>query len=517
VVGRLLVLILAFNLLDGFQAALTPQNLALALVGCLLGTLIGVLPGIGPITGVALLFPITLSLGLNDAATLILLASVYYGSQYGGSTTSILLNVPGEASSVVTTLDGYQMSRQGRAGSALAIAAIGSFIAGTGAVVGLMLFGPPLSQVTTEFQSPEKFMVVVLAFATVSSLAGKSLMKGLLAVLFGVMLSTVGTDLQTGVTRYTFGELKLQEGMDFVIIAIGLFAVSEVLTLLDNKVRGEDVAFVKAERVWVSFKEFMFSLGAIIRGTFIGFFIGLLPGTGASVAGFMSYGIEKRLSDTDETFGHGDIRGVAAPESANNAAAGGSLIPMLTLGIPGSGTTAVLLGILISMGIRPGSGNVFEDSPELIWTLIASMYIGNLILLLLNFPLVKLFVKILEIPPWFLMPMILVISYIGVYSVNNSGLDITIMTIFGVVGYVFRKLDVPLAPILMGLILGDDLEQNFRRSLVASRGQYTTFIDGWLNLFLLLMALLVLFLPQIVTRVRGRSFKDEFADAGAEV
>lgn len=508
---------LAFNILDGFQNALTPENLALALVGCLLGTLIGVLPGIGPITGVAILFPITLTLGLNDASTLILLASVYYGSQYGGSTTSILLNVPGEASSVVTTLDGYQMARQGRAGQALAIAAIGSFVAGTAAVAGLMLFGPPLSAVTTEFQSPEKFMVVVLAFCTVSSLAGSNVVKGVLAVVFGVMLSTVGTDLQTGVNRYTFGQLKLQEGMDFVIIAIGLFAVSEVLTLLEDTIKGEAVVFQKAERVWVTFRDFMFSLGAIVRGSIIGFFIGLLPGTGASVAGFMSYGLEKRLSDREGTFGHGDIRGVAAPESANNAAAGGSLVPLLTLGIPGSGTTAVLLGILISMGIRPGAGNVFADSPELIWTLIASMYIGNLVLVLLNFPLVKLFVKILEIPPWFLMPMILVISYIGVYSVNNSALDITIMTVFGVIGFLCRRLSVPLAPILMGLILGDDLEQNFRRSLVASQGDYTTFVSGPLNIALLLAAITVLFLPQILNVVRGSNVKDEFADASAEV
>ncbi|MFV1991972.1 MAG: tripartite tricarboxylate transporter permease, partial [Acidimicrobiales bacterium] len=423
----------------------------------------------------------------------------------------------GEASSVVTTLDGYQMAKKGMAGQALAIAAIGSFIAGTGAVVGLMLFGPPLSRVTTSFQSPEKFMVVVLAFATVSSLAGKNIFKGVLAVLFGVMLSTVGTDLQSGVTRYTFGELKLQEGMDFVIVAIGLFAVSEVLSLLEDTAKGENVAFVKAKRIWVSWKEFMFALGSIIRGSLIGFFVGLLPGTGASVAGFMSYGIEKRISDTEGTFGHGDIRGVASPESANNAAAGGSLVPLLTLGIPGSGTTAVMLGILISMGIRPGSGDVFADSPELIWTLIASMYIGNLMLLLLNFPLVKMFVKIIEIPTWFLMPMILVISYVGVYSVNNSSLDITIMTIFGVIGYFMRKFDVPLAPILMGLILGDDLEQNFRRSLLAAKGDYTTFIDGWLNIGLLVASLVVLFLPQILSRVRGKDLKSEFADSSAEV
>ncbi len=506
-----------FNLIDGFVAALTFENLAYAAIGALLGTLIGVLPGIGPITGVAILFPITLSLGLEDASTLILLASVYYGSQYGGSTTSILLNVPGEASSVVTTLDGYQMARQGRAGQALAISAIGSFIAGIGAVLGLMLFGPPLAEVTTRFQSPEKFMVVVLAFATVSSLAGKSLIKGLLAVVFGVMLATVGTDLQTGVVRYTFGQLKLQEGLDFVIIAIGLFAVSEVLTLLEDHVKGDSVAFQKAERIWVSFREFMFSLGAIVRGSIIGFFVGLLPGTGASVAGFMSYGLERRLSDREGTFGKGDIRGVAAPESANNAAAGGSLVPLFTLGIPGSGTTAVLLGILISLGIRPGSGNVFEETPELIWTLIASMFIGNAMLLLLNFPLVKMFVQILRIPTWFLMPIILVVSYIGVYSVNNSPLDITIMTIFGVIGYFMRKLDVPLAPILMGLILGDDLEQNFRRSLVAADGDYFTFLDGFLNIALAVAVVIVLFLPQILDRLRGTSIKEEFADSGAEV
>ena len=506
-----------FNLLDGFVQALTLENLLLAVIGCLLGTLIGVLPGIGPITGVAILFPVTLSLGLADASTLILLASVYYGSQYGGSTTSILLNVPGEASSVVTTIDGYEMAKQGRAGEALAISAIGSFIAGIGAVVGLMLFGPPLSEVTTNFQSPEKTMVVLLAFATVSSLAGKRLVKGLLAVTFGVMLATVGVDLQTGIVRYTFGQLKLQEGLDFVIIAIGLFAVSEVITLLEAKVKGETVAFKKADRIYVSFKQFMFSLGAIIRGAFIGFFVGILPGTGASVAGFMSYGIERRLSDTEGTFGKGDIRGVAAPESANNAAAGGSLVPLFTLGIPGSGTTAVLLGILISMGIRPGSGNVFEESPELIWTLIASMFIGNAILLLLNFPLVKVFVQILKIPSWFLMPIILVISYIGVYSVNNSALDITIMTIFGIIGYFLRKMDVPLAPILLGLILGDDLEQNFRRSLVAHRGDYLTFVDGPLNIGLAIAVVVVLFLPQIVDRIRGGKIKDKFADSSAEV
>ncbi len=506
-----------FNLLDGFAAALTPENLLYALIGALLGTLIGVLPGIGPITGVAILFPITLSLGLEDASTLILLASVYYGSQYGGSTTSILLNVPGEASSVVTTLDGYQMARQGRAGQALAISAIGSFIAGIGAVLGLMLFGPPLAEVTTRFQSPEKFMVVMLAFATVSSLAGRNLFKGLLAVTFGVMLATVGVDLQTGVVRYTFGQLKLQEGLDFVIIAIGLFAVSEVLTLLEDHVKGESVVFKKAERIWVSFKELVFSLGAIVRGSVIGFFVGLLPGTGASVAGFMSYGLERRISDRDGTFGKGDIRGVAAPESANNAAAGGSLVPLFTLGIPGSGTTAVLLGILISLGIRPGTGNVFEETPELIWTLIASMFIGNAVLLFLNFPLVKMFVQILRIPTWFLMPIILVVSYIGVYSVNNSALDITIMTIFGAIGYFLRKMDVPLAPILMGLILGDDLEQNFRRSLVAADGDYLTFLDGWLNIGLAVMVLVVLVLPQILDRIRGTHVKDQFADSSAEV
>ncbi len=506
-----------FTLWDGFVAALTIENLILAVIGCLLGTLIGVLPGIGPITGVAILFPITLRLGLPDASTLILLASVYYGSQYGGSTTSILLNVPGEASSVVTTIDGYQMALKGQAGQALAISAIGSFIAGIGAVIGLAMFGPPLSEVATQFQSPEKFMVILLAFATVSSLAGKNLFKGLLAVIFGVMLATVGVDLQTGVVRYSFGQLKLQEGLDFVIIAIGLFAVSEVLTLLEGTLKGEHSVFQRAERIWVNFQEFVFSLGAIIRGSIVGFFIGLLPGTGASVAGFMSYGLESRFSDREGTFGKGDIRGVAAPESANNAAAGGSLVPLFTLGIPGSGTTAVLLGILISMGIRPGSGNVFEDSPELIWTLIASMFIGNAILLILNFPLVKAFVQILRIPSWFLMPIILVISYIGVYSVNNSSLDITIMTIFGVIGYFMRKMDVPLAPILMGLILGDDLEQNFRRTLLANEGNYLAFLDGPLNIGLAIAVVFVMFFPQILDRFRGTRTKDKFADTSAEV
>lgn len=498
---------------DGFRVALQPQNLMLAFLGALVGTLIGVLPGIGPITGVAILFPLTFTLGLPPESALILLAGIYYGAQYGGSTTSILLNVPGEASSVVTTLDGYQMARQGRGGQALAVAAIGSFIAGTLAVAGLMLFGPVLATIAIRFGPAEYFMLMVFAFSTLSSLAGRNLFKALIAAVLGLMLATIGLDPGSAVQRYTFGQLSLLEGIDFLVAAIGLFAVSEVLVLLEETETAE-IAVAKAKGIYISAKELLHSMGAIFRGGVIGFFIGVLPGAGASIASFVSYNLEKRLSDSDGTFGHGDIRGVAAPESANNAASGGALIPLLTLGVPGSGTTAVLLGALIAMNVTPGP-LLFESHPEVVWTLIASMYIGNVMLLVLNLPLVRVFVWILRVPRWFLLPAVIMISYIGVFAVRNSAFDIAVMTAFGVVGYLLRKMDFPLAPVILGLVLGPLMEQNFRRALTISDGSAAVFVSSPLTIGLAVVSAIALFLPQIMTKLRGA--REHFAAVDDEM
>jgi putative tricarboxylic transport membrane protein len=501
------------NLADGFSVALLPRNLLLAFLGALVGTMIGVLPGIGPITGVAILFPLTFSLELEPASALILLAGIYYGAMYGGSTTSILLNVPGEASSVVTTLDGYQMARQGRAKPALAVAAIGSFVAGTVSIIGLMAFGPLLSRLAIEFGPAEYFVLLVAALSLISSLAGKNVFKALIAGVFGLMLATIGVDPGSGVPRYTFGQLKLMDGVDFLVVAIGLFAVSEVLILLEQSRVGAALV-PTGRRAWITMRELAFSAGAMVRGSLLGFVIGTLPGAGASISSFVSYTLERRLSDRDQTFGKGDIRGVAAPESANNAAAGGALIPLLTLGVPGSGTTAVLLGALISMNITPGP-LLFENHPDVVWPLIASMYIGNVMLLVLNLPLVFLFVKILTVPRWILMPAVVVISYIGVYAVNNSPFDILVMTAFGAIGYVMRKLDFPLAPVILGLVLGVLMETNLRRALIVSDGSMSIFFASPLTKFLWVVVLGVLVGPVALSRVRKA--RQQVVDAEAEL
>lgn len=501
------------HLADGFSTATLPVNLLLAFLGALVGTLIGVLPGIGPITGVAILLPLTFALGLTPASSLILLAGIYYGAMYGGSTTSILLNVPGETASVVTTLDGYQMARQGRAGSALAVAAVGSFFAGTISVVGLMLFAPLLSQLAIRFGPAEYFVLMVFALSLISALAGENVFKALIAGVFGLMLGTVGLDPSSGIERFTFGQLKLTDGIDFLVVAIGLFAVSEVIAMLEDG-EAKAIKLERAGRVWLTAKEFAFSFWSIIRGSFIGFFIGTLPGAGASISSFVSYTFEKKISDRDKTFGKGDIRGVAGPESANNAASGGALIPLLTLGVPGSGTTAVLLGGLISMNVTPGP-LLFEQRPEIVWALIASMYIGNVMLLVLNLPLVSIFVKLLTVPRYILVPSVVVLSYIGVYAVNNSPFDILLMTAFGVVGYVMRRLDFPLAPVILGLVLGSLMETNLRRALTLSDGDWSVFVSSPITLVLWVVALVVLIAPLMFDRVRA--VRSQVSDPTAEL
>ncbi|MDR7401143.1 MAG: tripartite tricarboxylate transporter permease [Armatimonadota bacterium] len=488
------------HLLFGFQVALRPENLALALAGAVVGTIVGVLPGIGPVGGIALLLPLTFR--LPPASAMIMLTAVYYGTMYGGSTTSILMNVPGEASSVVTTFDGYAMARQGRAGPALAIAAVGSFIAGTLSTIALTFFSPLLATWGLAFGPPEYFGLMVFGLSAVSSLAGESLVKALLSMGFGLMLATVGTDLVTGVPRYTFNIPYLLDGIDFVVVVIGLFAVSEVMVSAEAAV-GEVRVPAKIERIWLSLKDFVQSFWAIVRGSVIGFYIGILPAAGATIASFLAYSVEKQLARDPSTFGRGDIRGVAAPESANNAAAVGNMIPMLTLGIPGSSTTALMMGALLVLNVVPGP-MLFQQHPDVVWGLVASMYVSNLVLLILNLPLVGLFVRILYVPERVLLPAILAICVVGTYAVNFSAFDLLTMTVLGLGAYYLRKNDYPLGPAVLGLVLGDLMEQNLRRALIMSKGSPAIFVARPVSAVLLALSVLSLCAPALLRLARRR-------------
>lgn len=499
------------HLLFGFQVALQPENLALALAGALLGTVVGVLPGIGPVGGIAILLPLTFR--LPPASAMIMLTAVYYGTMYGGSTTSILMNVPGEASSVVTSFDGYAMAQQGRAGPALAVAAVGSFIAGTLSILALTFFSPLLANWGLTFGPPEYFGLMLFGLSAVSSLAGSSLVKALLSMGFGLMLATVGIDLVTGVPRYTFNIPYLLDGIDFVVVVVGLFAISEVLVSVEEA-RGELRFPVKLERIWLSMRDFADSFWAIIRGSVIGFYIGILPAAGATIASFLSYSVEKQLAKDPSTFGRGDIRGVAAPESANNAAAVGNMIPMLTLGIPGSSTTALMMGALLVLNVFPGP-TLFQEHPDVVWGLVASMYVSNLVLLILNLPLVGLFVRILYVPERLLLPLILSICVIGTYAVNFSAFDLLTMTAVGLVAYAMRKNDFPLGPAILGLVLGDLMEQNLRRALIMSRGSIDIFFTRPVTAVLIVLSVLSLFTPVLLTVLRRRRADEEHPRAVA--
>ena len=488
------------HLLFGFGVALRPENLGLALAGALLGTIVGVLPGIGPVGGIAILLPLTFK--LPPASAMIMLTAVYYGTMYGGSTTSILMNVPGEASSVVTSFDGYAMAQQGRAGPALAIAAVGSFIAGTLSIIALTFFSPLLASWGLTFGPPEYFGLMLFGLSAVSSLAGDSLVKALLSMGLGLMLATVGTDLVTGVPRFTFGIPYLLDGIDFVVVVIGLFAISEVLVSIEEA-RGEVRVPIKLGRIWLSVKDFLESFWAIVRGSVIGFYIGILPAAGATIASFLSYSVEKQLARDPSTFGKGDIRGVASPESANNAAAVGNMIPMLTLGIPGSSTTALMLGALLVLNVVPGP-LLFQDHPDVVWGLVASMYVSNLILLILNLPLVGLFVRILYVPERLLLPLIVAICVIGTYAVNFSAFDLQVMALLSLVAYYMRRNDYPLGPAILGLVLGDLMEQNLRRSLIMSRTGAMIFFTRPLTAVLIALSVLSIFAPALLRALRPR-------------
>jgi putative tricarboxylic transport membrane protein len=473
------------NVVLGFSVALTPFNLLLALIGVFLGTVIGVLPGIGPMTGIALLIPITFGLPPNSA--IILMAGIYYGAMYGGSTTSILVNAPGESSSVVTCIDGFEMAKKGRAGPALAAAAIGSFIAGTFATIMLMILGPAIAQFALNFGPPEYFALMLTGLTVVTSLAGRSLVKALLATTFGLAISTIGIDLQSGVSRYTFGNLEMLDGLEFLVVAIGLFALSEVLANLADMRQAVSERLSIKGGLWLTKEDWKRATPAFIRGTLSGFFVGGLAGAGAAVASFVSYGLEKSASKHKDELGHGAIEGVAGPEAANNAAAGGAMIHLLCLGIPGSGTTAIMLGALLMLGLQPGP-LLFQQQPDFVWGLIASMYIGNVMLLVLNLPLVGMWVKILDIPLYLLVLFITMFSFLGVYTVNNSMQDLLLMVGFGIIGYILRRLDIPAAPIILAMVLGDLMEQALRQSLIISDGSMGIFFTRPISLILLILA-----------------------------
>jgi putative tricarboxylic transport membrane protein len=488
------------NLLLGFSVALTPVNLFWCLIGVILGTMVGVLPGLGPAATIAMLLPLTLK--MDHTTAIIALAGIFYGARYGGSTTSILLNIPGESSSVVTCLDGYQMARQGRAGAALGISAIASFIAGSVGVLGLMLVAPPLARFALRFAPPEYFALMVLGLAMVVFLAGESMVKALLAMLVGLWISTIGTDLFTAESRFTFGQVKLLGGVDFIAATVGVFAIGEVLVNLESRNGAEIFKLARGfKNLLPTLQDLKACRFAFLNGSLIGFVVGALPGAGATVASFLSYGLEKAVSRHPEKFGTGVVEGVAAPEGANNADAGGALVPLLTLGIPGGNTTAILLGGLILWGYKPGP-LLIQEHPQLFWGLVASMYIGNVLLLVLNLPLVPLFAQILRLPYYVLYPLIVGISIVGVYSVNNSLFDVWMMGIFGLLGYLMRKLDFPAAALILGMVLGDALERALRQSLMMSQGDIAILVTRPISGTLLCIAALILCLP-LLRKVRS--------------
>lgn len=468
---------------SGFQSAMQPEYLLFALIGVFLGTLVGVLPGIGPTAGIALLIPV--STGMDPIAALIMMAGIYYGSMYGGSTTAILINTPGEAASVVTAMDGYQMAKQGRAGPALAIAAIGSFVAGTLGVVGLMFLAPPLARFALRFGPPEYFALMLLGLTIVISLAGKSLAKGLIAGVLGLLIAMVGLDPIYGSPRFTFGTLEMMGGINFISVVVGLFAISEVLIGVES--RSQSYVKNKLAGIWPTKEDLQKSTKPILRGSLIGFFLGILPGSSSSVTAFLSYDVEKKVSKYPEKFGTGVIEGVAGPEAANNGATSGGMVPLLTLGIPPSAPLAVLLGAFLVLGVRPGP-LMFTDQPELVWTLIASMYIGNLMLLVLNLPLVGMWARLAMIPFPILASSVLVLSFIGTYGVRNNMFDAWMALLFGVLGYLFLKVGLPSVPLVLALILGPMMEAALRQSLTLSRGGLDIFVTRPISLALLVVA-----------------------------
>lgn len=476
------------SILFGFQVAFEPNNLLFCAIGVIVGTLIGVLPGIGPIGAMALLLPVTFK--ATPASSIIMLAGIFYGAQYGGSTTAILANIPGETSSVITCLDGYQMARQGRAGPALGIAAWGSFIAGTLSIIGLMSIATPLAKAALRFGPPEYFAVICTGLIVLSYLARGSMLKSVMMILVGLILGNIGLDIISGLSRFTLGILELSDGVGIIPLAMGLFGIAEVFTNLEETLERE-IFETHIKNLWPSAKDWASAKWAILRGAIIGFFLGIFPGGGVITSSFVSYAVEKKISKHPERFGKGAIEGVAGPESANNAATGGNLVLLLSLGIPLNGTMAMLFSSLIIHGVQPGP-LLLKNNPDIFWGIVASMYLGNLLLLLLNLPLIGIWVQVLKIPYKILLPLILLFCLIGVYSVDNTIFDLYLAIFFGVGGYLMRKFGYELAPIIIAFVLGPKLEQALRQSFLISQGSPMIFITRPISGIILGVAFLLL-------------------------
>ena len=489
------------HLVAGFGVALSPTNLLIAAVGCFIGTIVGLLPGLGPINGVAILMPLAFAMKLPPETSLILLAAVYIGCEYGGRISSILLNVPGDAGAIMTALDGYPMARQGLGGVALSISAWSSFVGSLVATLGIVLFAPLLASWALSFGPAEYFALMCFAFACIAGLMGDAPVKAGLAAIIGLSMSCVGLDSNSGVYRFTGGDIHLSDGIQFVVVVIGVFSISELLLMLQEHHSSTGLV-TQTGRMLFNLKELAHTWWGTVRSSVVGFVVGVLPGAGATIASAMTYSMEKRLTDKDGTFGKGDIRGVAAPEAANNSAATGSFVPMLTLGVPGSGTTAVMVGALSLYNITPGPA-LFTQQPDLVWGLIASLFLANVILLVLNIPLVGVFTKVLSVPNWLLVPGIVAVSSVGVYAVHATTFDLVLMTALGFAAYLLRKQGVPMAPLILGFVLGDMMEQNLRRALSISNGDAAILVGSPISIGLWTAAALMLAVPALM-RLRSR-------------
>ncbi|CUK22434.1 tripartite tricarboxylate transporter permease [Achromobacter xylosoxidans] len=488
----------------GFGVAFSWTNILVAAIGSFFGTMVGVLPGLGPINGVAMLIPIAFAMNLPPETALILLAAVYVGAEYGGRITSILLNVPGEASAIMTTLDGYPLARQGLANVALSLSAWSAFFGAIVSVVGIILLAPLLAKWALAFGPAEYFVLMIFAFCCLTSLLGKQPIKGVLAAMIGLSISVIGVDANSGVYRYTFDSVHLADGIDFVVVVIALFAVSEMLEMLEKVMAGHSVEVKPSGRKLFNLKELAFTWWSVVRSALVGFGVGVLPGAGASVAAAVAYSQEKRIieaKDPDAKFGKGDMRGLVAPEAAATSSAIGSFVPMLTLGVPGSGTTAVMMGALTLYNITPGPV-LFDSKPELVWGLIASLFVANVLLFVMNVPMVRLFSKVLSVPGWLMVPGILCISYIGVYAINAGTFDLLLVAGIGTLGYFLRKFGVPMAPLVLGVVLGDMMEQNLRRALSMTDGNVSVLFASPVAIALWTAAIAVVIVPQLLRRMR---------------
>jgi len=486
------------NLSLGFGIALSPYTLMLAVMGCFIGTIVGALPGLGPANGVAIMIPITFSMGLDAVAALVLLTSIYYGAMYGGRISSILLNIPGDEPAMMTCLDGHPMAKNGRPGDALVISGVASFVGALLSTIGLMLLAPALSRIAYQFGPAEYFALYLLAFCTLGGIASNNQAKAAFASCLGIMIAMIGLDPNSGMARLTGGNLHLYDGVDFLVAIVGLFAVSEVFFFIEK--HGKQGALnIKIDKVTVPWAEIWSTRWVMLRSSVLGFIAGVLPGAGASLGSFLTYVTEKSIAGEKGGFGTGVAKGIVAPEVGNNAAAGGALVPMLTLGVPGSGTTAVLLAVLVTLNITPGP-TLFTDRPDVVWGLIASLLIANFVLLAMNVPMVKVFVKLLELPPAILMPGVTMVSFVGIYSLTGSYFDLLLVVMFGILGYVLRKLDIPTVPVILGILLGGKMEKQLRDAMVLSDGDWTYLFSSGISIGLFVAAFLGFIAPMFLRK-----------------